>query len=114
MRTIIFTLTSLVLLVSCAPTKTLYSWNNYEITSYNYLKNSDEKAIQELIKTYKQIIGKQTGTRRVVPPGIYADYGFVLMQANRTNEAKTFLLKEVELYPESKQFIEKILKMIEE
>jgi hypothetical protein len=99
-------------LTSCTP-KTLYSFGNYDDTSYKYLKNSDEKSTERLIKTYQQIIEKQQGTRNAVPPGIYADYGFVLLQANRTKEGKDMLEKEIALYPESKVFIDRILKMFE-
>ena len=114
MKKIIFISTIALLLASCTTQKHLYSWGKYELTSYNYLKNSDEKSTQELIKTYQQIIAKQKGTRRVVPPGIYADYGFILLQTNKTKEAKTMLLKEIDLYPESEIFIARILKLIEE
>ena len=95
---------------SCA-TKTLYSWENYDNTSYNYLKNSDEKSTQALIKTYQKLIEKQKGTRQAVPPGVYADYGFILLQADKIEDGKKMLQKEIELYPESKVFIERILKM---
>jgi len=102
-----------LLLSSCNVQKPLYSWANYETTSYNYLKNSDEKSTQALIDNYKKIIEKQSGTRNMVPPGVYADYGFVLLQGGKTVEGKALLLKEIELYPESKIFIDRILKMIE-
>lgn len=101
------------LLASCSSQKPLYSWWNYEITSYSYLKNSDEKSTEALIKNYKKIINKQKGARKTVPPGIYADYGFILLNANKTEEGKAMLLKEEELYPESKIFMDRILKIIE-
>ena len=99
-------------LTSCA-TKTLYSWGNYDDISYKYLKNSDEKSTEQLIKEYQRMIDKQTGTRRTVPPGVYADYGFILLQAEKIAEGKAMLEKEIMLYPESKIFIDKILKMFE-
>lgn len=101
------------LLASCTTEKPLYSWDKYETTSYNYLKNSNEKSTQELIETYQKIIEKQRGSRGVVPPGVYADYGFILLQANKMEEGKALLLKEIALYPESKIFIDRILKIIE-
>jgi hypothetical protein len=113
MKKIIFISISVFLLASCSTKKPLYSWGKYETTSYDYLKNSDEKSTQELIETYQRIIEKQKGTRKVVPPGIYADYGFILLQANKTEEGKAMLLKEIALYPESKVFIDRILKMTE-
>jgi len=114
MKKIIYISISVFLLCSCTTQKKLYSWNKYQSTSYNYLKNNDDKSTEELMKTYKLIIEKQTGTRGVVPPGIYADYGFLLLKANKTSEGKEMLQKEIELYPESKIFIDKILKKIEQ
>jgi hypothetical protein len=103
-----------LLLASCAPTvKPLYTWGKYEDVSYAYLKNTDEKTTLELIETYQKILNEQKGTRKTVPPGIYADYGFLLIQSGKAKEGKALLEKEVALYPESKVFIERILKMIE-
>ena len=50
----------------------------------------------------------------IVSPGVYADYGFFLLQKGKMKEAKENLNKEIVLYPESKVFIDRILKMIEE
>lgn len=105
----------LAILASCTTTKTpLYTWGNYETTSYNYLKKSDEESTQKLIENYQKVIETQKGTRGVVPPGVYADYGFTLLQIGKTEEGKEMLTKEIALYPESKIFIERILKMTEE
>jgi hypothetical protein len=98
---------------SCTTQKPLYSWYNYNATSYNYLKNANEKSIQQMIETYQQIIEKQKGTRKTVPPCIYADYGFLLLQANKEKEGKAMLMREIALYPESKVFIDRILRMME-
>jgi hypothetical protein len=104
----------LLLLASCSSQKPLYTWRNYNTTSYNYLKNNDEKSTQALIETYQKMIEKQKDVRDTVPPGIYADYGFLLLQANKTEEGKVMLQKEISLYPESKIFIDRILKMLEQ
>ncbi|MEA3448544.1 MAG: DUF4810 domain-containing protein [Bacteroidota bacterium] len=103
-----------VVFTSCTSEKPLYTWGNYEKTSYNYLKKSDETSTQELIETYQEILETQKGTRKTVPPGICADYGYLLLQEGKTKEGKKMLMKEIALYPESKVFIDRILKMIEE
>ena len=113
MRKLILFLGATWLLSSCTVQKPLYSWAKYETASYNYLKNSDEKSTQALIENYQKIIENQTGSRNVPPPGVYADYGYVLLQAGKTVEGKALLIKETELYPESKIFIDRILKMLE-
>ncbi len=112
MRKILILLLPIALLASCTATKPLYTWNKYDISSYNYLKNNDEKSTQELIKIYKAIIAKQKGSREVVPPGVYADYGFILLQLGKNDEGNAMLEKEIALYPESKIFIDRIIKMM--
>lgn len=114
MKRILLIIPFIFLLTSCSTKKELYSWEKYEITSYNYLKNSDEPSMLALINNYEKIIAKQTGTRGIVPPGIYADYGYLLLQKGETNKGKEMLKQEIALYPESKIFIDRILKMTEE
>ncbi|MEI6556669.1 MAG: DUF4810 domain-containing protein [Paludibacter sp.] len=113
MKKIILMAFALCAMYSCT-TQKLYSWSNYESTSYNYLKASNDQTSAELLKSYQEIINKQNGTRGVVPPGVYADYGFLLLQLNKTKEGKEMLMKEIELYPESKVFIDRILKKLEQ
>lgn len=105
---------SCAILASCSTgPKPMYSWYNYDNASYAYLKNSDQKSLDELVASYEKIIAQQKGTRKIVPPGIYADYGFILIQANKPEEGKKMLLKESELYPESSVFINSVIRMIE-
>lgn len=103
--------TALVLFASCGSTK-LYSWHNYQEDYYHFVKNNDKKSLESLIKTYDKIIQKQNETRGIVPPGIYADYGYILIESGKTAEGKAMLAKEIELYPESEVFVGAILKRV--
>lgn len=102
-----------LLAVSCTTTKKLYSWYDYQEDYYHYLKNADKESMEELIATYDKIIAEQKETRGVVPPGIYADYGYLLMENGKASEAKAMFAKEIELYPESEVFIGSIMKRFE-
>lgn len=103
-----------VIAASCSSgPKPMYSWYDYDDDTYAYLKNGDKKALDELIKTYEEIVAEQKGTRKMVPPGIYADYGFILIQAKKTEEGKKMLMMESELYPESSVFVNSVIRMIE-
>ena len=102
-----------LLFTSCVSKKELYFWDKYDVSSYLYLKNIDEKSTQDLITTYETIISRQNEIRKVVPPGIYADYGFILLQTGKTEKGNLMLQKEINLYPESKIFIDRILKIQE-
>ena len=113
MKKLLLIATAVMLFASCTVQKSLYSYSNYATTSYNYLKNSDEKSTQALLESYQKILDKQAGTRNVPPPGACADYGYLLLQIGKTSEGKALLIKETELYPESKIFIDRILKMLE-
>lgn len=95
--------------MSCTSTE-LYSWYNYQSDYYHYLKNADEKSQEKLLQTYKLIIDRQRDIRGVVPPGIYADYGWLLLQKGKAEEGKEMLMKEIELYPESEVFVGTLLK----
>jgi hypothetical protein len=112
MKKLLTALLFTVLLASCTTQQPLYSWGNYDKVSYNYLKNQDEESTAALIKSYQNIIANKGGSRGTVPPGLYADYGFILITANRIEEGKAMLQKEVELYPEAKPFIDNFFKML--
>ena len=113
MRKILLLLGLVVILASCTSQKPLYTWEGYDAYSYQYLKKRDSDSRQELLETYQKIIDDQDGQRNTVPPGIYADYGFLLIQDQKTKEGKEMLAKEIENYPESEIFITRILKMME-
>jgi hypothetical protein len=114
MKNYIYMLVIAVALSSCGSSKKLYSLNKYEKASYNYLKKADEKSTNKIIKEYKKIINEQKGIRKSIPPGMCADYGFLLIQKGNKAEGIANLKKEIALYPESKVFIDRILKLIEE
>ena len=63
---------------SCTTTKTLYSWYDYEDATYQYSKKSTEELQVKVLEQYKKITEKQKGVRAVVPPGMHAEYGYLL------------------------------------
>lgn len=98
---------------SCTTTNTLYSWHGYEDATYQYSKKSTEEFHAKMLKEYKKVTDKQKGTRGVVPPGLYAEYGYQLCKGGKKEEGLSFLKKEIELYPESEKYISRIIKQLE-
>ena len=98
---------------SCTTTKMLYSWYDYEDATYQYSKKSTEELQVKVLEQYKKITEKQRGVRGVVPPGMYAEYGYLLYKTGKKDEGLAFLKKEVELYPESDTYISRIIKQLE-
>lgn len=45
---------------------------------------------------------------KIVPPGVNAEYGYLLLKEGQENEGFEYLAKEIELYPESIVFISRI------
>ncbi len=103
---------SLSAFTSCSP-QTLYSWHNYENAFYQNSKLQTEKTAITLDKEYAKMFKKQSGLRRIVPPGVNAERGFLLLKDGKIEEAKIFFETEISLYPESKVFISRILNQFE-
>ena len=102
-----------ITLTSCG-SKKLYSWHNYENSSYRYIKNQSDISKQNLIESYNKVLNSQRGTRKTVPPGIYAERGYLLLRDGEIDEGIKYLEREMELYPESETFLSRIVKQIKE
>jgi len=102
-----------LMVLSCATQKTLYNWGNYQEVSYQYMKSSNEQDLEKLLARYQYLIDNQKAGRQVAPPGMYADYGFLLVKKGRVEEGLKLMKMEVALYPESAVFVEGIIKRIE-
>lgn len=112
MKKLVMIIIVLLFFSSCGTTA-LYNWNKYEDTSYSYYKKQTPEATEALLKTYEKMINRPNGTRKVVPPGIYAEYGYLLIQSGKQDEGLEMLKKEASTYPESIIFVERIIKQLE-
>jgi len=109
MKTHTLIISMLILFGSCAPTK-MYYWGKYDQASYKHNKNQSKESQEELFSAFDDIIKKKNkGTRKVVPPGVYADYGFLLIKDGQIQKGKEMLEKELALYPESRKMVDYIL-----
>jgi hypothetical protein len=112
MKKILFAALLIMSITSCTTTK-LYSWYDYENRAYEYSKTPTDELRDKLLKQYKKITEKQDGTRGVVPPGLYAEYGYLLYTTGKEEEGLNFLKEEIKLYPESEIYISRIIKQLE-
>jgi hypothetical protein len=101
-------------LASCSSTKNMYSWYNYEDITYKYSKKSTDELQVKLLEEYQKITHNQKGLRGVVPPGLYAEYGFLLYKTGKNDEGLSFLKEEIKLYPESEKYVSRIIKQLEQ
>ena len=98
---------------SCSSNSQLYNWKGYEQAVYAYTQTPDEQNLEKLLTVYDRLLHAPGGVRMVPPPGVCADYGYLLLMNGKTDEGKALLEQETVLYPESKKFIDRILKRFE-
>ena len=105
---------TLLALVSCGTVQPdLYSWYDSEDATYQYTKRPSAAKLNAAMAQYKKVITMQKGARKVVPPGVNAEYGYLLVKAGQKQEGLTLLKEEIALYPESEKFISRIIKQLE-
>jgi hypothetical protein len=104
---------SLILLLvfffaGCVTQKPLYGWGDYSSSLYRLKKNPcDENLVkheQVLLKIMED--SKEKGLR--VPPGVYCEYGYILLKEGKSNEALSYFDLEEKNYPEATVFIERL------
>ena len=113
MKKYLFSALAALSLCSCTTTTTLYSWYDYEDTTYQYNKKHTDELKVKVIEQYEKVTNKQKGVRGAVPPGMYAEYGYMLYKSGKTEEGIKYLKKEIELYPESEIYISRIVNQLE-
>ncbi len=95
-------------LAGCVPKQTYYM-GDYSETLYILEKDKNEEALLRHRQELETIIS-ESGTRDLpVPPGIYAELGYLRLKENKAKEAIQLFQMESQLYPESKPFMERLI-----
>ena len=102
-----------VVLSSCQTQQSLYSWYDSEDAAYMHAKRGTEETLTKAMAQYELVIAKQKGVRKVAPPGVNAEYGFLLYKAGKKEEGLALLHAEIKAYPESETFISRIINQLE-
>lgn len=102
---------ALALVAGCAPAR-MYHWSSYDQSLYRHYKNpADREAWVEALRT-TILEAEQRGLR--VPPGVHAEYGYALYEEGRMDEAITYFKLERDQWPESRVFMEKMIRNSEQ
>ncbi len=109
----LFAVPAVLALMSCGSEKTLYSWHDYEDATYQYSKRATGELQTKVLEEYGKMTEKQKGLRGVVPPGLYAEYGYLLYKMGRKEEGISFMKQETSMYPESETYISRIIRQLE-
>ncbi|MDZ4299002.1 MAG: DUF4810 domain-containing protein [Moraxellaceae bacterium] len=95
-----------VALISGCATQPGYYWGQYEQSLYSYYANPAKSA--ELSAALASDISYAEEIKRV-PPGLYAEYGYLMLESGMPRKAAFYFNKEKELWPESAQFMNTLL-----
>lgn len=91
---------------ACSSQKPLYSWNNYNKELLSYYKNPGElnKFAEKLFEDIEkaEIDGK-------VPPGLYAEYGYAMLELGDSGVAIIYFEKERDMWPEAVFLMEAVI-----
>ncbi|PHZ83302.1 DUF4810 domain-containing protein [Paremcibacter congregatus] len=93
-------------LISGCGVKTMYEWDGYSSHLLSYYKHPEE--LQKFSEKLYDGIQKAEETN-TVPPGIYAEYGYVQLAMNDMSTAALYFTKEKEKWPESAYLMDKAL-----
>jgi hypothetical protein len=92
-------------LIGCGA-HSLYSWSSYDTKMYKHYKNPAER--EAFIESLKEILDDAEPAGKV-PPGIYAEYGFVMYEQGNNQQAILYFQKEANKWPESRAFMTKLI-----
>ena len=94
--------------IGCASQKAMYYWGTYSNSLYDYKKFPNDENIAKYKGTLLNIIAESHERGLRVPPGVYCEYGYILMQEGSNKKAAKYFELEEQTYPESKVFIQKL------
>ena len=92
----------------CAP-QGMYYYGNYSRTLYNCEKNQTEEALIKHKAELVKIISESEVKKIPVPPGIYAELGYINLKEHKSQEAINFFQAEAQLYPESEHLMNRLI-----
>jgi len=107
---------SLILLLGllCGCTSnTLYVWGNYDQWLYENYKSpkNDEELYVDLTALITEYESRKNPAVKPMAPGLYAEYGFLLMRRGENERAIEYYTKEKALWPESTVFMDSMIQV---
>jgi len=105
------TLVLVLFLSGCATPRAappMYYWAGYSTTLYNSKKTPSDASILTHQKTLELII-KESKTRNLrIPPGVYAELGYIYLKQSNNQLAIQYFKLEREIYPESTLLMQRL------
>lgn len=111
MKKLILLILAFVCLTSCS--KDLYEYYDYDNLIYAYTTGGvKNKELKKFSKKYMRLTTTKKGKRKIPAPGVCVEYGYLLYKQDRKDEARDSFIREMQLYPESKTYVDGIMKSL--
>ena len=94
--------------VGCVPQQKYY-FGNYSQTLYATQKYQNEASYIKHTQELETVISESEERNLPVPPGIYAELGYINLKTNNSKEAIRLFQIETQLYPESKHLMDRLI-----
>lgn len=103
-----------MLLSGCTAIKPpMYDYGTYAESFYGLKKNAGEESTKEWKAALEDIIVESDDQAIRVPPGVYANLGYLHLKENNAAQAISYFEKEKKTYPESGVFMKRLIKKSE-
>ena len=115
MKKILFLSLSIMgfIISGCSGKKPMYEYSNYSETYYQLKQNGDAESSAKWKTSLEESIAKSNARAIRVPPGIYANLGYLYLKVNDIKKAISFFEAEKALYPEASMFMDNLIKKAE-
>ncbi|MEE9367726.1 MAG: DUF4810 domain-containing protein [Pontiella sp.] len=109
---LLFPSLGLLLLTGCT-SPYLYEWGNYDQWLYENYENpkDDEELYVDLTALITEYEGRKNPAVKPMAPGLYAEYGFLLMRRGENTRAIEYYNKEKALWPEATVFMDSMIQV---
>jgi len=88
--------------------ESIFYWGDYSETLYNLKHEPNEATLVAHQTQLLLIINTAPEEGQKVPPGVCAEYGYLLLKIGSKKDGLKYLDQEVSLYPESEIFIKRL------
>jgi len=101
------TLFAALYLSGCAA-PSMYYWGNYSNTLYHSKKAPSEESALNHQQSLEKIIDESKTRNLRMPPGVYAELGYIFLKQNKSKDAIQYFKLEREIYPESALLMQRL------
>lgn len=96
-----------IFLVGCAAPK-MYYWGDYSDSLYRSKKYPSDESVLKHQQSLENIVEESKKNNLRVPPGVYAELGYLYFRQNKNQLAIQYFNLEKETYPEAVHFMERL------